>query len=350
MAAVRVAIQRGTLKRLEEAFRGFFRRARAGRWSAVVWHAVSHPQPEDDGTAIGIDMNVGQVAASDGRLFHAPDTRRLEARRRRYQRMVARRRRCRGAGPWNREHTSKDDGRSRHAFLASPKHYDLVLDARRFPGPAGLDLGRHAVARLHGWVFVIPLTSHTSYGSIFNRDVSERADVKWDFDALLSEDSVTEFEPHAVIPLPNLVHRRIYDGAVARIGNAAGFFEPLEATGIMPAQLQVGMILQARFNRPAEHRERDAPVINRFLVNSMPCCGPINREVVDSEDRMRTRAVFPLTSYAQIAQGLGCFRGLTATEVRSAQSVGRPSRNLSRDREQASGERCRIHGNRPRIR
>ncbi len=37
----------------------------------------------------------GAIAASDGRLFHAPDTRRLEARRRRYQRMVARRRRTR---------------------------------------------------------------------------------------------------------------------------------------------------------------------------------------------------------------------------------------------------------------
>ncbi len=65
----------------------------AGRWYAVVCHAVAVAQPEDDGTAIGIDMNVGQVAASDGRLFHAPDTRRLEARRRRYQRMVARGRR-----------------------------------------------------------------------------------------------------------------------------------------------------------------------------------------------------------------------------------------------------------------
>ncbi len=156
MAAVPVAIQRGTLKRVDEAFRGFFRRARAGqkpgyprfrgrrrfdsisivsgvrleagrlrlpgfgwmtvrrrggtpypdarpvsavlkreagRWYAVICHAVAVAQPEDDGTAIGIDMNAGQVAASDGRLFHAPDTRRLEARKRRYQRMVARGRR-----------------------------------------------------------------------------------------------------------------------------------------------------------------------------------------------------------------------------------------------------------------
>ncbi len=60
----------------------------------LVCHPLAVAQPEDDGTAIGIDMNAGQVAASDGRLFHAPDTRRFEARRRRYQRMVARRRRA----------------------------------------------------------------------------------------------------------------------------------------------------------------------------------------------------------------------------------------------------------------
>ncbi len=158
MAAVPVAIQRGALKRLDEAFQGFFRRAHAGqkpgsprfrgrrrfdsitivsgvkpeagrirlagvgrltvrrcggnpypdstpvsavlkreagRWSAVVCHRIVCPDREDDGTAIGIDMNAGRVAASDGRLFHAPDTRRLEARRSRHQRMVARRRRTR---------------------------------------------------------------------------------------------------------------------------------------------------------------------------------------------------------------------------------------------------------------
>ena len=276
------------------------------------------------------------------------------------------------------------------------EHYDLVLDARGFPDPERLHPDRHidvsfiptntaiirrcpaiinakpdgpvlrptytrAVARPHGWVFVIPLTTHTSYGYIFNRDMSDRSDVEQDFDALLSADGVTEFESRAVIRFPNFVHRQVYDGAVARIGNAAGFFEPLEATAIMLAQLQVGMVLQARLNRPAEHRERDAPVINRFLVNSMLCCGLfvgwhyscgsrydsefwryardqawpthrqvadpaavgcdalrrfddmvglISQEVVDREDWTRTRAVFPLTSYAQIAQGLGCYPGL----------------------------------------
>ena len=88
----------------------------------------------------------------------------------------------------------------------APERYDLVFDARGFPKtlhpdrhidisfiptntavirrcPATFDDGRHgpvlqhtytrAVARPHGWIFVIPLTVHTSYGYIFNRDVSE---------------------------------------------------------------------------------------------------------------------------------------------------------------------------------
>ena len=275
------------------------------------------------------------------------------------------------------------------------EHYDLVFDARGFPrelhpeqhidvpciptntaiirrcpaiikaerdGPVVRPTYTRAVARPHGWVFVIPLTAHTSYGYIFNRDVSSQAEVEADFDALLAADEVAEFEQRAVISFPNFVHRRIYDGAVARIGNAAGFFEPLEATAIVIAQLQIGTVLQMRLNRPVEHHERDAPVVNRFLINYMLCsglfvgwhycCGSrydsefwryardhawpkyraaadpeavdcdalrkfdemiglINRRVIDKEDWLRKCAVFPLSSYAQIAQGLGCYPGMT---------------------------------------
>ncbi len=271
----------------------------------------------------------------------------------------------------------------------APERYDLVFDARGFPKelrperhidisfiptntaiirrcPAIIEeeperpVVQHtytrAVARPHGWVFVIPLTVHTSYGYIFNRDVSSQADVEADFDAFLEADGVTEFEQRAVIPFPNFVHRQIFDGAVARIGNAAAFMEPLEATAIVSAQLQIGMILHIRLNRSAEHLKRDAPVVNRFLVNNMLCyglfvgwhysCGStydsafwrharegawpqhrraaapetvdcaalgkfddmialLNRPVIDKADWNRMCAV-PLTSYAQMSQGLGC--------------------------------------------
>ena len=112
---------------------------------------------------------------------------------------------------------------------------------------------------------------HTSYGYIFNRDVSSLAEVESDFDAFLETDGVSQFEQRAVIPFPNYVHRHIYDGAVARIGNAAAFMEPLEATAIVSAQLQIGMVLHIRLNRSVENLERDAPVVNRFLINNMLC-------------------------------------------------------------------------------
>ena len=271
----------------------------------------------------------------------------------------------------------------------APERYDLVFDARGFPkelhpeqhidisfiptntavirrcpavigeeqdGPVLQHTYTRAVARPHGWIFVIPLTVHTSYGYIFNRDVSDLAEVEADFSAFLEADGVTEFEQRAVIPFPNFVHRQIFDGAVARVGNAAAFMEPLEATAIVSAQLQIGMILHMRLNRPVENLERDAPVVNRFLINNMLCyglfvgwhysCGSrydsgfwrhacervwprhrkaadpeavgcaalgkfddmielMNRPVIDKEDWNRMCAV-PLTSYAQMSQGLGC--------------------------------------------
>ena len=282
------------------------------------------------------------------------------------------------------------DGGARVEFEGrAPERYDLVFDARGFPreldpeqhidisfiptdtavirrcpaiieevpdGPVRQHTYTRAVARPHGWVFVIPLTAHTSYGYIFNRGASSLADVESDFDALLLSDGVSEFEQRAVLQFPNFVHRRIFDGAVARVGNAAAFMEPLEATAIVSAQLQIGMVLQIRLNRPPEHLERDAPVVNRFLINNMLryglfvgwhyCCGSnfdsefwrgardrvwvghrkaadpevvdcdalrkfdemidlLNQPVIDKADWNRMCAV-PLTSYAQISQGLGC--------------------------------------------
>ena len=271
----------------------------------------------------------------------------------------------------------------------APEHYDLVFDARGFPrelrADEHIDISfiptntavirrcpaiiegasdrpvlqptyTRAVARPHGWVFVIPLTVHTSYGYIFNRDVTSLEEVESDFDAFLESDGVSEFEQRAVIPFPNFVHRQIFDGAITRVGNAAAFMEPLEATAIVSAQIQIGMVLQIRLNRPVEHLERDAPTVNRFLVNNMLgyglfvgwhySCGSkydsefwrhardnvwprhreatapeavdcaalekfeemidlLNQPIIDKADWHRMCAV-PLTSYAQVSQGLGC--------------------------------------------
>ncbi len=286
--------------------------------------------------------------------------------------------------------TRVDDGAQVAFEGRGPERYDLVFDARGFPrecdprehidlsfiptntavirrcpaiiqaereGPTLQPTYTRAVARPHGWVFVIPLTAHTSYGYVFNRDLSNIDEVQSDFDELLEADGVPEFEQRAVIPFPNFVHRQVYDGAVARIGNAAGFMEPLEATAIAFAQLQIGMVLRMRLTRSPEFLERDAPTVNRFLINYMLssglfvgwhyCCGSkydsafwrhardrawpthrkatdpervdcaalskfnemielLNQPVVDKAERDRECGLLPLTSFAQISQGLGC--------------------------------------------
>lgn len=285
--------------------------------------------------------------------------------------------------------TSVGDGAEVEIEGRVPERYDLVFDARGFPGelhadqhidisfiPTNSALIRRcpaiikeqgdgpvlqhtctrAVARPHGWIFVIPLTLHTSCGYVFNSDISNFAEVESDFDAFLEGDGVGEFEQHAVIVFPNFVHRQIYDGAVARIGGAAAFMEPLEAVAIVSAQLQIRLILQTRLGRPVEYLQSDAPVVNRFLVkNSLCyglfvgwhyCCGSrydsefwrqardyvwpqyrkaadpgivectalrafeevidlLNQPIIGQADRDPMCAV-PLTSYFQIARGLGC--------------------------------------------
>lgn len=270
----------------------------------------------------------------------------------------------------------------------APERYDLVFDARGFPkeisteehidisfiptntavirrcpsiiedsqtGPVLQHTYTRAIARPHGWVFVIPLTVHTSYGYIFNRNLSSLDEVEADFDKLLEEDQVTEFEKRAVLQFPNFVHRQIYDGSIARIGNAAAFMEPLEATAIVTAQLQIEMVLHMRLNRKIESLDGDTEVVNRFLRNNLLCTGLFvgwhysNGSIHDTEfwrhardfawvkhksataaksvdcdalqkfegmldilkqpfierDDWNKRLPFPLTSYAQISQGLG---------------------------------------------
>ena len=184
----------------------------------------------------------------------------------------------------------------------APERYDLVFDARGFPatlhpdqhigipfiptntavirrcsaiftgardGPVLKHTYTRSVARPHGWIFIIPLTAYTSYGYIFNRDISSPAEVESDFDAFLAVEGISKFEQRAVISFPNFVHRALYDGAIARIGNAAMFMEPLEATAIAAIQAQIQVVLHVRLSRALKRIDEDAPVVNRFLVKSM---------------------------------------------------------------------------------
>ena len=60
------------------------------RWRAFVSYEVEVEEKMDDGEVLGVDMNVRQISTSDGDFYHLPDLKKKEARRKRYQRKMAR--------------------------------------------------------------------------------------------------------------------------------------------------------------------------------------------------------------------------------------------------------------------
>ena len=60
------------------------------RWRAFVFYEIEVEQKLDNGEFLGVDMNVRQVATSDGHFYFLPDLKKKEARRKRYQRRMAR--------------------------------------------------------------------------------------------------------------------------------------------------------------------------------------------------------------------------------------------------------------------
>ena len=195
VAACPVAIQRGTLRRLDEAYKHFFRRVRngqtpgfprfkgrsrfdsisvvsgvkardgrlrvpgfgplairrkggnpypggkpvsavlkrvGGRWHAIVCLSVEVEEPADNGRAVGLDRNGGQVADSDGGIFQMPDTARLEARSRRLQRKLSRQRKA----SRRRERTKRHLARVRRRIANRRKNWHHQV-SRRLAAKAG---------------------------------------------------------------------------------------------------------------------------------------------------------------------------------------------------------------------
>jgi len=99
--------------------------------------------------------------------------------------------------------------------------------------------GTRAIARPHGWIFQIPLRHATSCGYIYSADVSEPDEVSADFDGFLRSEGVDGTADRKTIRFPNFVRREPFSGRVFRIGNAAAFVEPLEATAIGTSIAQV---------------------------------------------------------------------------------------------------------------
>lgn len=145
----------------------------------------------------------------------------------------------------------------------APMTFDFVFDARGFPReltdehipireiptnaalirqapPAEFNRMTRCVARPHGWVFVIPLVSHSTYGYIYNDKISSREEIAAELDFLSQHSGIPlrkETERH--LRFPSFARRQLFDGALFHIGNAASFIEPLEATAIHITLFQI---------------------------------------------------------------------------------------------------------------
>ena len=145
------------------------------------------------------------------------------------------------------------------------ERYDLVIDARGFPrqlsaahapfpiiptntallrrGPVSdFQTATRAVARPYGWIFVIPLTTHTSYGYVHNRSVSTQDEIATDLGMFFASEDIQAQEEFRFIQFPNFTCRSFFDGACFNIGNSASFFEPLEATAITVILFELKLI------------------------------------------------------------------------------------------------------------
>jgi tryptophan halogenase len=139
--------------------------------------------------------------------------------------------------------------------------------------PQGSSGVSRIVARPHGWIFQIPLRDWTSCGYVFNPRISSDSEVAVDLTAFLHEDGVVTWEQRGAPSFPNFMRRRMFDGRVFWVGNAASFIEPLEATTIGHAIIQVRTatrwIVEEGRGRCARQDEVEA--FNRAML-SYVCC------------------------------------------------------------------------------
>ncbi|MEM7113870.1 MAG: tryptophan 7-halogenase [Chloroflexota bacterium] len=167
---------------------------------------------------------------------------------------------------------------------------DFVIDARGFPrqlnddehlrfdiiptnsalvchGPPQPDLQMtRSVTRPHGWIFVIPLRTRTSYGYVFNREITAVSDIENDFAEFLASEGVAYPTNQRQLNFPNFCRRLFFDGTIFYLGNAAAFLEPLEATAIGFSVKQTTLLSHWPLGRLATQKKREKLLDLRSLA------------------------------------------------------------------------------------
>ncbi len=120
----------------------------AGRWFACVQCAIDAPAPKPhNGDAVGIDMGVAKpYTLSTGGIFNAQEAAKLEARKKRYQRIMARRSGAalRGAG-WDGKSETRKAAESRFGKKRAEERRELLANGETKMPPKYS--GRYEVAK-----------------------------------------------------------------------------------------------------------------------------------------------------------------------------------------------------------
>jgi tryptophan halogenase len=130
-----------------------------------------------------------------------------------------------------------------------------------------------SIARPYGWIFIIPLTTHTSYGYIYNSSINSRSEIETDLNNFLQKENVIPIGESKHLNFPNFTCQTFFDGSLFKIGNAASFLEPLEATalGILYAQIDCASQYLKYLSGASSKRERldecQLKVLNELLLD-----------------------------------------------------------------------------------
>ena len=134
-----------------------------------------------------------------------------------------------------------------------------------------------SIARPHGWIFTIPLTYRTSYGYIYNNSLSSLEEVEADFKQFLDSEGIEPFGEAKKLTFPNFTQATFFDGALLKIGNAASFLEPLEATAIAVIIKQLKLLCYWPLKKFAKQNKREKLSDNNLQVFNNHLCNYLHQ-------------------------------------------------------------------------
>lgn len=134
-----------------------------------------------------------------------------------------------------------------------------------------------SVARPYGWIFIIPLTTHTSYGYVYNSSINSRSEIETELGEFMLKEGVNAIGEDKHLHFPNFTCNDFFDGSLFKIGNTASFLEPLEATaiGVTMAQIHYASLYPIKYlselngSRREKFDEDKLKAFNKFLLNTV---------------------------------------------------------------------------------